>query len=43
VSGNTVLRRIFEPERDEVTGCERKLHKEELHQFIATLNPIFSG
>jgi hypothetical protein len=26
---NSVLRRIFEPKRDEVTGEWRKLHKEE--------------
>jgi hypothetical protein len=28
---NTVLRRIFGPKRDEVTGEWRKLHNEELH------------
>jgi hypothetical protein len=28
---NRVLRRIFGPKRDEVTGGWRKLHKEELH------------
>jgi hypothetical protein len=28
---NGVLKRIFEPERDEVTGGSRKLHNEELH------------
>jgi hypothetical protein len=28
---NRVLRRIFEPKRDEVTGGWRKLHNEELH------------
>jgi hypothetical protein len=28
---NRVLRRIFGPERDEVTGGWRKLHNEELH------------
>jgi hypothetical protein len=27
---NRVLRRIFEPKRDEVTGGWRKLHEEEL-------------
>jgi hypothetical protein len=31
VSGNRVLRRIFGPKRDEVTGKWRKLHNEELH------------
>jgi hypothetical protein len=28
---NRVLRRIFGPKRDEVRGCWRKLHNEELH------------
>jgi hypothetical protein len=28
---NSVLRRIFGPKRDEVTGGWRKLHNEELH------------
>jgi hypothetical protein len=28
---NRVLRRIFGPKRDEVTGGWRKLHDEELH------------
>jgi hypothetical protein len=28
---NRVLRKIFEPKRDEVTGEWRKLHNEELH------------
>jgi hypothetical protein len=31
VSENKVLRRIFRPERDEVTGGWRKFHNEELH------------
>jgi hypothetical protein len=30
---NKVLRRIFGPKRDEVTGGWRKLHNEELHDF----------
>jgi hypothetical protein len=30
---NTVLRRIFGPKRDEVTGGWRKLHNEELHNL----------
>jgi hypothetical protein len=30
---NKVLRRIFEPKRDEVTVEWRKLHKEELHDL----------
>jgi hypothetical protein len=29
-----VLRRIFEPKRGEVTGEWRKLHNEELHDFL---------
>jgi hypothetical protein len=28
-----VLRKIFGPKRDEVTGEWRKLHNEELHNF----------
>jgi hypothetical protein len=31
VSENRVGRRIFEPKRDEVIGCWRKLYDEELH------------
>jgi hypothetical protein len=30
---NRVLRRIFEPKRDEVTGGWRKLHNEELRDL----------
>jgi hypothetical protein len=30
---NRVLRRIFGPKRDEVTGGRRKLHNEELHNL----------
>jgi hypothetical protein len=30
---NRVLRRIFGPKRDEVTGEWRKLHNEELHKL----------
>jgi hypothetical protein len=30
---NRVLRRIFGPKRDEVTGEWRKLHDEELHNL----------
>jgi hypothetical protein len=32
-SGNSILRRIFGPKRDEVTGGWRKLHNEELHNL----------
>jgi len=30
---NRVLRRIFVPERDDITGEWRKLHKEELNDL----------
>jgi hypothetical protein len=33
---NRVLRRIFGPETDEVTGGSRKLHNEELHGFYSS-------
>jgi hypothetical protein len=33
---NRVLRRIFGPERDEVTGEWRKLHNEELHDLYSS-------
>jgi hypothetical protein len=33
---NRVLRRIFGPKRDEVIGCWRKLHKEELHNLYCS-------
>jgi hypothetical protein len=32
---NRVLRRIFGPKRDEVTGEWRKLHSEELHNLYS--------
>jgi hypothetical protein len=32
---NRVLRRIFGPKGDEVTGEWRKLHNEELHDFYS--------
>jgi hypothetical protein len=32
---NNVLRRIFRPRRDEVTGEWRKLHNEELHNLFS--------
>jgi hypothetical protein len=37
---NRVLRRIFEPKRDEVTGKWRKLHDEELHNLYSSANII---
>jgi hypothetical protein len=33
---NRVLRRIFRPKRDEVTGEWRKLHNEELHDLYSS-------
>jgi hypothetical protein len=33
---NRVLRKIFEPKRDEVTGGWRKLHNEELHNLYSS-------
>jgi hypothetical protein len=37
---NRVLRRIFGPKIDEVTGGWRKLHNEELHNFYSSLSII---
>jgi hypothetical protein len=37
---NRVLRRIFGPKRDEVTGDWRKLHNEELHNLYFSPNII---
>jgi hypothetical protein len=37
---NRVLRRIFGPKRDEVTGEWRKLHNEELHNLYFSPNII---
>jgi hypothetical protein len=37
---NRVLRRIFGPTRDEVTGEWRKLHNGELHNLYSTLEVI---
>jgi hypothetical protein len=33
---NRVLRKIFGPKRDEVTGGWRKLHNEELHSLYSS-------
>jgi hypothetical protein len=33
---NRVLRRIFGPKRDELTGEWRKLHNEELHDLYSS-------
>jgi hypothetical protein len=35
VSENRVLRRIFRPKRDKMTGSWRKLHSEELHNLFS--------
>ena len=40
VFGNRVLRRIFGPKRDEVTGEWRKLHNEELSDRQTSPNII---
>jgi transcription termination factor 2 len=37
---NRVLRRIFGPKRDDVTGDWRKLHNEELHNLYSLPNII---
>ena len=37
---NRVLRRIFGPKRDEVTGKWRKLHNEELHDLYPSPNIV---
>jgi hypothetical protein len=37
---NRILRRLFGPKRDEVTGEWRKLHNEELHILYSSPNII---
>ena len=37
---NRVLKRIFGPKRDEVTGAWRKLHNEELNDLYPSLNIV---
>jgi hypothetical protein len=37
---NRVLRRIFEPKRDEVTGEWRNVYTGELHNFCSSLDII---
>jgi hypothetical protein len=38
---NRVLRRIFRPKRDEVTGECRRLHNEQLHDLYFSPNIIW--
>jgi hypothetical protein len=40
VSENRVLRRIFGPKRNEVTGEWRKLHHEELNNLYSSPNMV---
>jgi hypothetical protein len=40
---NRVLRRIFGPKRDEVTGEWRKLHNEELHNLYSSPNRMIKS
>jgi hypothetical protein len=40
VFGNRVLKKIFGPKRDKITGGWRKLHNEELHGFYSSPNII---
>jgi hypothetical protein len=40
MSENRVLRRIFGPKRDGVTGGWRKLHNEELHDLYSSPSRI---
>jgi hypothetical protein len=37
---NRVLRRVFRPRRDEVTGKRRKLHNEELNDLYSLPNIV---
>ena len=43
VSENRVLRRVFGPKRDEVTGEWRKLHNEELNDLCSLPNIVRMG
>jgi hypothetical protein len=40
VSENTVLKRLFGAQTDDVIGKWRKMHKEELHDMYPSLNII---
>jgi hypothetical protein len=41
VFGNRVLRRLFGPNREEVTGERRKLHNEELNDLYCSPNIVW--
>jgi hypothetical protein len=43
VFGNRVLRRIYGPKGDEVTGDWRKLHNEELHNLYSSPNIMINS
>jgi hypothetical protein len=38
-----VLKRIFGPKREDVTGKWRKIHNEEVNAMICTAHPVLSG
>jgi hypothetical protein len=40
MSGNRVLRRLFGPKRDEMTGEWRKLHNEELKDLCSSTDIV---
>jgi len=37
---NMVMRKLFGPKRDEITGAWRRLHDEELHDLYSSINII---
>jgi hypothetical protein len=43
LSESKIVRRVFRPETEEVTGEWRKLHNEELHNFCSSSNVIKDG
>ena len=40
--GDRVMRRVFGPKRDDVTGERRKLHNEEIYDLYTSHNILFS-